>query len=96
MSDYAEEIAQPEALEQLGSVDALRFQNFNIATFRMWENIYYQWSMGLYEDSEFEGEKAIWADRINRPSFRELYCRSRDAFSEGFRGEMDSLMDKSC
>lgn len=96
MSEFAGDVAQPEVLQQVGSVEALRFQNYNLAVFRMWENIHYQWSLGLYEDSEFAGEKEIWAEAINRPSLCGLFCRSRNGFSAEFRSEIEAILERPC
>ena len=95
-SDHLDEIVYPEELEQLGSLAAVRFQVFQLASLRIWENVYYQWRNGLYEDSEYEAEKQVWATNMNRPSMRDLYCKFRDALSPGFEAELTSLMDEPC
>ena len=95
-SPYIEDLLAPERVAEASSVGALRFNRIELAIFRMWENIYYQWERGLYEDSEFESEREIWRGDINLPSIRPIFCGNRNVFSVAFVEEMESLMDESC
>jgi hypothetical protein len=94
-SDYFAELVDPEELEEQGE-SAVRFRVFQMANFRIWENVYYQWRNGLYEDSEYEAEKQIWETNVNLPSIRRVYCGFHSALSAGFEAEMNALLDKPC
>jgi hypothetical protein len=83
-------------VEQAESIEELRFQQYYLGIFRMWENIHYQWNLGLYEDSEFAGEKAIWSQAVNRSSVRGLYCSSRDSFSAAFQSQIEEILERPC
>lgn len=74
----------------------LRWRNWGLANFRMWENIHYQWTRGLFEDSEYEKEKRIWSSSMNRAPLKEQFCDSRDAFNVDFVKEMESVMPRPC
>lgn len=77
-------------------VSQLRFANFNQAKLRMWENIHYQYRNGLYEESEFTKEREAWKGQFIYPGMREVYCQSRELYSDPFVAELDSLLDEPC
>ena len=95
-SPYIEDLVAPERVASSNSIGELRFERLELAVFRIWENIYYQWERGLYEDSEFDSERQIWADDMNQPSMRKVFCEYRGAYSAGFVEELQSLMDEPC
>ena len=95
-TEYLGDIGDPSELQALGSVEALRRQNWALANFRMWENIHYQWTRGLFEDSEYEKEKLIWSNNMSRPTSRQQFCDARGAFNVDFVREMESVMPQPC
>jgi len=95
-TEYLDDIADPSELQTLGSAEALRRQNWMLATFRMWENIHYQWTRGLFEDSEYEREKSVWSRGMKRPTLRQQFCDARDGFNVDFVREMESGMLQPC
>jgi hypothetical protein len=95
-SPYLEDLVPPERLARFSSIGELRFNRIELGIFRIWENIYYQWERGLYEDSEFQSEREIWRGDINIPSIGQIFCDNRDGFSVGFVEEMETLMDEPC
>ena len=82
-SPYLEDLVPPERMARYSSIGALRFNRIELGLFRIWENIYYQWERGLYEDSEFQSEREIWRGDINIPSIRRIFCDNRDGFRQG-------------
>lgn len=95
-SEYFDVFADAEAVKRAGSLEALRYQNWFLATLRMWENANYQWTRGLFEDDEYEKEKAIWARNIERSRERAIFCQFRDAFRDDFVEELESMMEQPC
>ena len=94
-SDHVDEIRSSE-VEEAGGTAAFRQLEFELANLRIWENIHYQWRNGLYDDSEFEAEKRIWAIYINRPATRAVYCEYAAVLSPDFRMELARLLDPPC
>ena len=79
--------------EQLSIEEEYLLDNAANATFRMWENNFYQYQSGLFEQSEFEAELAIWREIMsNDVIFREHWKRQKMTYSSGFRDFMDGLI----
>ena len=96
----------PANNEQLASVmyraaigDALtpeeRFQ-FNMRTnalFRYWEDVHYQYRVGLYDEVEFSKQRDAWQNSIEKNAGMRVYwCEVRQLYSPEFMTEMDSIM----
>ena len=73
------------------------FQNFQVQ-FRTWENIHYQYRMGLFDQAEFDAERSVWAGNFEDDLQQELplfvftWCRTRAVMSPIFRSEVDALL----
>ncbi len=85
-----------EALQRQwqGGVEGDQFylRNFANTMLRLWENIYYQYQSGLFEEAEFQAEIVAW-DRVTRQPFvMDYWNSSRDEYSETFRAVIDSLI----
>ena len=60
---------------------------------RMWENIHYQYRLGIFEEKEFEAERTAWGFLINRDkSFGKNWCLTRKNYSPEFVAELESLL----
>jgi len=60
------------------------------ATLRDWENIHYQYRKGLFEDAEFDAEKAAWQRVLSGDQlFHKYWCALRDNFSPDFSAEIN-------
>ena len=84
------------SFEGLSDADATRVRGLILATLRNWENIHYQYRNGLYDESEFVREKEIWRLSLERPTWKDVFCGLRDAFSADFVGEIDLLLQTGC
>ena len=67
---------------------------FYVTNLRLWENIYYQYRNGLFEEAEFLAEREVWRNRASTPMFLMVYCpvSQAGALSTDFVQEIDSLM----
>ncbi len=72
--------------------DAYYLENSSRALLRLWENMYYQYQSGLFDEAELEAEMVAW-DRImrNQP-INDFWNSYREEYSEGFRTVIDSLV----
>jgi len=62
------------------------------ATFRVWENTYYQRSAGLFDEAEFAADLVVWRESLEDPIWADLWRRTRESYSSSFRTRMDDLL----
>jgi hypothetical protein len=65
------------------------------ATWRLRENLYYQYQNGLFDESEFSAESASWASSFDTPFGRDFYCRARGFFSQGFIDVVENMLSST-
>ncbi len=79
--------------EELSPTEELRRHSYTIAQLRYWEDVHYQYRIGLYDESEFSKQREIWRIAFSRNSYRQEYwCERNIVFSEEFRAEIDSFI----
>ncbi|MEQ9007390.1 MAG: hypothetical protein RLP12_05865 [Ekhidna sp.] len=66
------------------------------SNFRIWENEYYQFSKGLYEEQEFLPRLNRWKDNIQREdmNYNLIWCLRRDSYSLDFQRLLDSWIQE--
>lgn len=85
-----------ESGEELSGPDLFQFQLRTNALFRYWENVHYQYRMGLYDRTEFEKQRDAWkVFFINSQANRDYWCDVRTLYSSEFMNEMDRLITDS-
>lgn len=63
------------------------------ANLRMWENEWYQFQLGLFEEEEFEPRLERWERRMETsPGFQDLWKSARETYAQGFRSIMDEFV----
>lgn len=63
------------------------------ANFRTWENEWYQYQKGLFEEPEFAARSANWGSTLWQfPGLRSVWNQSRRGYSSGFRNYLDQLV----
>jgi hypothetical protein len=84
--------------EALTSIESIQFQMRTNALFRYWEDVHYQYRVGLYDDAEFERQRDAWRVSLERSRVtRDYWCKMWLLYSPEFAGEMDgSLVTSSC
>jgi len=86
-------LLKQESGDRLSREDELLLDNAANATFRMWENNFYQYRAGLFEESEFDAERAIWIDIMSSDEIFQSHWRNRrTTYSTQFRDFMDELV----
>ena len=80
-----------ESIEQEVSYYMLVSSNF-----RIWENEYYQYSKGLYEEAEFAPRLVRWRKTTieDDTDYERIWCLRREGFSEEFKEIMDSFVQE--
>ena len=97
-SEFANVMVRARAAESLTPTEQLQYLNAMVVLFRYWENVHYQYRMGLYDDSEFSTHKEAWRIVMNRDEpAAQIWCDRRLTFSPEFRTDMDELLSNfSC
>ncbi len=92
-SQTASLMRRAEAGEELSAdEEAQQFYLFT-SNKRMWENIHYQYRLGMFEEQEFEAERTAWRFLINKDkSFGNNWCLTRRNYSPEFVAELESLL----
>lgn len=93
----ADLMLRAQAGEALTLPELFQFQMRTNALFRYWEDVHYQYRIGLYDDSEFDRQKQAWKGYMaNTPPGARYWCQVRNLYSEEFKNEMDSLLPDIC
>lgn len=84
--------------EQLTPTELFQFQMRTNALFRYWEDVHYQYRVGLYDEIEFAKQRDAWRASFNKSSLQGTYwCNVRMLYSPEFMTEMDKLLNEdSC
>ena len=84
--------------EELTPTEMFQFELRTNALFRYWEDVHYQYRIGLYDDTEFARQRAAWKASLERSRLAaDYWCRVRELYSPEFASEMDGLLpDGSC
>jgi len=73
--------------------ELFRWQMHFNGALRYWENVHYQYRVGLYDKVEFEKQlNAVRAGIGNSQHARQYWCQVREVFSPEFMAEMDQLL----
>ena len=79
--------------EKLTPSEMYQFEMRTNALFRYWEDVHYQYRVGLYDDAEFEKQRDAWKESLERsPLARDYWCKVRLLYSPEFAREMDGLL----
>jgi hypothetical protein len=82
---------------QLTPEEYVRYRRYLIATYRYYENAYYQYRHGLYDEAEYTTQKVAWRNYVSRLAASiAIWCDMRSSFSPEFAREMDSLIPRKC
>ncbi len=56
------------------------------------ENVHYQYRIGLYNESEFDGQRTAWRRIFASKGFSDIWCRTRQERSPEFAEEIEGLL----
>jgi hypothetical protein len=84
-----------ETGEELSVDDEYQYFLLFVANKRLWENIHYQYLHGMFDEFEFDAERAAWRRLVNQnKAFARNWCPVRKSFSAVFVEELESLLDE--
>ena len=84
--------------EEVTPRELYQFQMRTNALLRYWENVHYQYRVGLYDETEFGKQREAWKASFAKSSPSVQYwCQVRSLYSPEFASEMDNLLaNNSC
>jgi len=78
---------------QLTPEENYQFTMRTNALLRYWEDVHYQYRVGLYDDVEFSKQREAWrAAFVRSIGMREYWCKIRTLYSPEFTAEIDDLL----
>lgn len=78
--------------EELSEIEQFQFQRHYNAWFRYWENMHYQYRIGLYDESEFaKHRETVQKSFSTSPGIVKYWCRVSSLYSLEFVAEIDAL-----
>ena len=94
--DLAALMVEGGCAEEVGfscnSVDDLRYSLYWRGRFRSWENLHYQYRVGLYDEAEFLASREGWRTLLTNPKIAANWSSGRSIYSPEFAAEMDALL----
>lgn len=85
-------MVRANAGEELSAEENFMFINRAELTFRLWENVDYQYRQGTFDTTEYSGNLATISDVVSRnDALVEYWCARRQMFSTPFMEEIDSM-----
>ena len=92
-SQLASVLRRAGAGEQLTEDEQFQFRLRSNALLRYWEDVHYQFRLGLYDEVEYERQKAAWkATFANSVGFVNYWSEVRTLYSPRFASEIDGLL----
>jgi hypothetical protein len=97
-AQLADILYRAHAGEELNPVELFQFQLRTNALFRYWEDVHYQYRVGLYDEIEFAKQRSAWKASLSNSRLSQNYwCEVRLLYSPEFMDEMDKLLsNKAC
>lgn len=78
--------------ESLDELENLRYRFRTMATFREWEDVHYQYKLGLFDEEEFAAYSRAWTLMgQGSAGYRRVWCEFRSQTSPDFRAEIDAM-----
>jgi hypothetical protein len=97
-SELASVIRRAGLGEKLTADEQFQFRLRSNALLRYWEDVHYQYRLGLYDEVEYSRQKAAWkASFASSIGFVNYWCEVRTLYSPLFASEIDRLLpSQSC
>jgi hypothetical protein len=92
-SELADALFRADNGGEVTGAENYRISLANEILFRYWENAYYQYEQGLYDEIEFSGHRGAIAASINgRPRLAQYWCIDRANYAAPFVEFVDSVL----
>ncbi len=86
-------IRRADSGEDLTPDEYVQYEHRSAALFRYFENVHYQYRLGLYDEAEFSKQKEAWRSYFAAAKTgAAIWCHYRKTVSTEFMAEIDSLL----
>ena len=93
-SQLADVMLRADTGEPLTDAEYFQYASRIRAMFRYFENVHYQYRVGLYDYSEFERQKLAWGNYMNGSARApKIWCEYQHVVSIEFAVELNALLD---
>lgn len=82
--------------EELSADERFRLDRLHQAYFRGWEDVHYQYRVGLFDEEEYSHLREAWRARLARPGVADFWCLMRSYYSAAFVSAIDHLLERKC
>lgn len=90
----ADLMQRADAGEPLTDAEYFQYASRTRAMIRYFENVHYQYRVGLYDEHEFARQKIAWGNYLKRSArASKIFCDYQHVVSEEFAAELNSLLD---
>jgi len=96
--DLADIMRRARFGEDLDETETTRYLFVSLATIRNFENVHYQYRLGLFDEEEFVGELQGFSNLVKGSvGLTRIWCQFRTITSQDFRAEVDAILgDLDC
>ena len=78
-----------------GDADFFMLSSLADASFRIWENEWYQYQQGLFDEEELEGRLTAWEFTLIRSAqYRSYWEIRRGTYSTSFTAQIDAILER--
>ncbi len=92
-AEFSETVMRLDAGEDLTRAENYRASLYHEQIFRYWENVHYQYRLGLYDESEWSGHRSSITATVNSGSrFACFWSLNREYYSRPFIDFIDSVL----
>jgi len=78
--------------EPLTGEEAFLMDQLANATLRLWENTFYQYRVGLFDEEEIQADMVVWRQSMEEYAFADHWRDRRMTYSQQFREVIDDLV----
>jgi len=96
-NEFAEVIAQKRLDPNsylTGSPENFQYALFIASQQRMWENEFYQYQVGLFDQDEFEARTNLWRREIGFEANLQAWRQAEDSYSPDFRDFLNGMISE--
>lgn len=90
--ELAELIEKAQTGKLNSRAEEIQWNWWLIARVRYWEDVHYQYRLGLFDQAEFESQLKSFAENFERPEMSEWWSRRKFGYSPDFVSAMDELI----
>ena len=85
-------VAANQGTDSMTPDQFMMFAYFMAGVWREWENSYYQYQQGLFQENEFQTRMRRWRSQMQMPAAASQWRATREWYAPDFRAEVDAIV----